>query len=156
MRKDIATLYGDIVFQNAQVDPLESSDASISRRPIDKKTTLFLLSIPITVSASADMFKCKDAEGKIAYQDASCATTTVAKLKRDTSVGDPAVVAKRQAESAQFSERYVTRLNAEAEASEKRQQIAMESRKAAALEDQAEAMRQQARAIENAGRRRWR
>ena len=114
------------------------------------------LGLALSVEASADMFKCKDADGKIAYQDAPCTTTTVAKLKRDTSVGDPAVVAKRQAESAQFSERYVTRLNAEAEASEKRQQIAMESRKAAALEDQAEAMRQQARAIENAGRRRWR
>ena len=120
------------------------------------KIFLFVALVAISVSASADMFKCKDAAAKIAYQDAPCATTTVAKLKRDTSVGDPAVVAKRQAESAQFSERYVTRLNAEAEASEKRQQIAMESRKAAALEDQAEAMRQQARAIENAGRRRWR
>ena len=114
------------------------------------------LGLALSVEASADMFKCKDADGKIAYQDAPCTTTTVAKLKRDTSVGDPAVVAKRQAESAQFSERYVKRLTAEAEASEKRQQIAMESRKAAALEDQAEAMRQQARAIENAGRRRWR
>ena len=117
---------------------------------------IFLALISISLSANADMYKCKDTDGKIAYQETSCAGATVAKLKRDTSVGDPAVVAKRQAESAQFSERYITRLNAEAEASEKRQQIAMESRKAAALEDQAEAMRQQARAIENAGRRRWR
>ena len=121
-----------------------------------KTILLFTALLAVSTGARADMFKCKDTDGKIAYQDAPCATTTVAKLKRDTSVGDPAVVAKRQAESAQFSERYVKRLTAEAEASEKRQQIAMESRKAAALEDQAEAMRQQARAIENAGRRRWR
>ena len=128
----------------------------MGKKEIEMKIFLFVALLAISASASADMFKCKVAAGKIAYQDAPCATTTVAKLKRDTSVGDPAVVAKRQVESAQFSERYVTRLNAEAEASEKRQQIAMESRKAAALEDQAEAMRQQARAIENAGRRRWR
>ena len=121
-----------------------------------KTILVFTALLAVSTSASADMFKCKDAAGKISYQESPCAGATVAKLKRDTSVGDPAVVAKRQAESAQFSERYVKRLTAEAEASEKRQQIAMESRKAAALEDQAEAMRQQARAIEDAGRRRWR
>ena len=117
---------------------------------------IFLALISISFSAQADIYKCKDSAGKIAYQETPCAGATVAKLKRDTSVGDPAVVAKRQAESAQFSERYVKRLTAEAEASEKRQQIAMESRKAQALEDQAAAMREQARAIENAGRRVWR
>ena len=121
-----------------------------------KNILVFTALLAVSTAASADMFKCKDGDGKIAYQESPCAGATVAKLKRDISVGDPAVVAKRQAESAQFSERYVKRLNAEAEASEKRQQIAMESRKAAALEDQTEAMRQQARAIENAGRRRWR
>ena len=32
MRKDIATLYGDIVFQNAQVDSLERRIERIERR----------------------------------------------------------------------------------------------------------------------------
>jgi hypothetical protein len=119
--------------------------------------TLLALGLTLSTGAQADLYKCKDTAGKIAYQDAPCAGATVAKLKRDTSVGDPNVVAKRQAESAQFNDRYVKRLTAETEASEKRQQIAMEDRKAAALEDQAAAMREQARAIENAGRRRvWR
>ena len=125
-----------------------------------KTILVFTALLAVSTSASADMFKCKDAAGKISYQETPCAGVTVAKLKRDTSVGDPAVVAKRQAESAQFSERYVKRLTAEAEASEKRQQIATderkaatESRKAAALEDQAAAIREQADAIRNTGRR---
>ena len=121
-----------------------------------KNILVFKAFLAVSTTASADTFKCKDADGKIAYQESPCAGATVAKLKRDTSVGDPAVVAKRQAESAQFSARYVKRLSAEAEASEKRQQAATESRKAVALEDQAAAMRQQAGAIENAGRRVWR
>ena len=97
-------------------------------------------------AANADMYKCKDAAGKIAYQESPCAGATVAKLKRDTSVGDPVVVAKRAAESAQFNERHTARLQMQADAAAERSKQEMEARKARAMEDQARAQEDQAAA----------
>jgi Domain of unknown function (DUF4124) len=118
---------------------------------------IFAALLTLSFSAEADMFKCKDAAGKIAYQDAPCTTATIAKLKRDTTVGDPNVVAKRQAEAEQFNKRYTARLEAEVAEAEKRRiaaneqrQVAAAERNARAQEDQAEALREQAAALAGA------
>lgn len=94
--------------------------------------------------AYAEMFKCKDASGKIGYQELPCQASTVSKIKRDVSVGDPNVIAKNRAEIEQFQERRTARLTAEEVAAEKKKKDEIEMRKVRAEEDQARAQEDQA------------
>lgn len=75
------------------------------------KLTLLALLLTAT-AAQADLYKCKDAQGKITYQDVHC-DNAVKKFKRDTSVGDPIIIQRNRAEVTEFQGRRAIRIAAE-------------------------------------------
>ncbi|MFM7012045.1 MAG: DUF4124 domain-containing protein [Betaproteobacteria bacterium] len=95
-------------------------------------------------SAHADLFKCKDASGKFAYQDRPCEAVTVGKIKADTSKADEALIAKNKTDSDAFNQRHSDRLQREIAAEEKAEQLDLKRREVLAQENQAIAQENQA------------
>ncbi|WP_047539565.1 DUF4124 domain-containing protein [Methylotenera versatilis] len=52
------------------------------------KNLIFLFGMLIALQVNAEIFKCKDANNKISYQNNPCSTTTVGKVRKDADVSE--------------------------------------------------------------------
>lgn len=82
-----------------------------------KRILAIAIALTFSVGAQAGMFKCKDASGKVAYQDHPCVGAAEAKAINATpasGAGNTAAASDYKAKEAEFSARRQNRLTAEA------------------------------------------